>query len=83
MSTNKKSSAKAAGPRIQALMLRLASLIEQRENRRRFAQAIDALPHQISSWLSGRNCPSGETTLAIQEWMELQDNKNLKFKSTH
>jgi hypothetical protein len=73
-------SANAGRQRIKALLSRLSILIAERDNRRRFAQAIDALPQQISGWLEGRYCPSAENTLAIQEWVNSQENKKTSPK---
>jgi hypothetical protein len=63
------------GERIAALMARLQVILQQPGKRKQFAQALNAWPHQIAAWLSGRNRPGGETTLAIVEWINSEEPK--------
>jgi transcriptional regulator with XRE-family HTH domain len=62
-------------PIMQTLLGRLNKATEKRGQKTELASWLGVPPQRVTDWLSARTEPSGEYTLQLLQWVELQERK--------
>ena len=62
-------------PIMPKLLERLRKATAERGQQAKLAETLGVSPQKVNDWLSGRVEPSGETTLRLLHWVELQERK--------
>jgi transcriptional regulator with XRE-family HTH domain len=60
---------------IEQLIRSVRILTGKRGDRVKLARTLGVLPQRLNDWLSGKQEPSGQTTLALLNWVKAEEQK--------